>query len=399
MPDIPRSLYDAIISDHVHEFLTETKSSRLRIDTTSVSVPLKEDGSRYKVTNLTSIPGMDLVTLWENIDFHKCSIHPAPSCRFENCTFRETDLHGHGEHSLFFIHCELHLSHINARHISTEICLFKLSSVAPRPLVTWKATETEFHHSFFYAREILESSFRVCTMRKCVITSIAWREVTFNEVAFKQCEFETSMQFDRCSWTEVSIDRETLESLGDQRGGLSDSVMRKLMVVDPISDLRLIFGGSLFYIHVIAMTLFFSQYVAFIFWKLLSARASGQQSGPDDFLITSLFKFAFLGLNPSLSLFGIMDSLLRSTTFLAFSFYNAARLVLVLKSLELEHKKAIVGIWPEFSTSETATFLKWTLPKNWTWLRLMHVVKVGTIVAVISALYQLVSTLLISVPE
>jgi len=123
-----------------------------------------------------------------------------------------------------------------------------------------------------------------------------------------------------------------------------------------------------------------------------------------DYLITALFKFAFVGLRPVESYFQTFGPSIRTMTFLAFLVYNASRFLLLLKSKELEHKKEISGIWPAFSMNDrvvvfTTKRFKLQLPARCTWRVLSAFVTWGTYLAILCVLWHSWAVMTIIVPE
>jgi len=235
-------------------------------------------------------------------------------------------------------------------------------------------------------------------------------------------------------------DRQFFESLGFERGGLTEVDLKKFKIVDPIAELRLMFSGWISWVHWATILLFLTPYLFFTVSKFShawSSEASRQVRDKLDSIESALNRLpayksrisdADAQINtqsiqttvaidtPSESeeafgwallnymCYGNTDSEARTASvwvpraaWLAiFLIYNAARVMLLLKIKILEHWRNVSGVWPDFSFRDSVVG---SIFLGFQWGHLKTVVKYGAYLALMSGLVTFIDILRIPVPN
>jgi hypothetical protein len=393
-----RELLIAFKDTHLPCPVSGSEGIQIRFSDAHISFPLKGHGELLTIEDLDRRDDVSRVTQWSNVRFQNCEFVHIAGVTFTNCKFLNTTVTVPGTAS--FTDCNMISSEARTDNLIFNNCEVLVSVLTSGASIRIEANCTTFDSCKFQYQTLSKVGLTKCRIIGCAVQSDCWNKVDFDNVEIRDSFFSSSMKFQKLTLLKVVVDRVFIESLGESRGGLTDVDIRSMTVLDPIAELRLVFSGWMFYLHVLAMCLFFSSYVGFIVWKCLQAWMIPAGSiDAREYLICSLGKFILFGWVRDSGLLAVASSLVRGSTFLAFLIYNLARLVLLLKVRELEHRRNIVGIWPEFQMEGRATFLGWKLPESLTWRRLKTIVSYLTYVAIFCGLVHFVSLLTTPVPR
>ncbi len=86
------------------------------------------------------------------------------------------------------------------------------------------------------------------------------------------CSFSPDTNFRGAKVTGMKIDRQGLRMLGAERGGLTDGDLSGMTVHDDLVKLVTGFGGFWTVLHLLAVTIFFTPYIAFVAWRYAEAQ-------------------------------------------------------------------------------------------------------------------------------
>lgn len=381
------SLREAIDSEMVPEYRAQQSNGRLKLDF-DLNLQLTAEGKRKTVQGITSQDTIARQLSFVNVRFLDCHI-PTSEKQFTNCEFENCQLNGDVAE---FVESVFLNSKMSVETLKTsQQCQLTKVMFASKEAISLVCSDTTFIACEFASRKIHGRALSRVTLFSCEFVAEQVTDITISKCTINSTWFASNSQFMRCKWTDTQVDRIFIESLGTLRGGLTDPVLSTLRIEDPIADLRLLFSGWMSFVHIVAVTLFASSYLLFVLWKcsqtwlLAGVRFVNQPISPDmEPLGIALLKFVAFGNGSEVLL--SWHSFFRTSTFIFFCLFNAARLALWLKARGLEHQHSIIGIWPPFLFEEQVTVLGMQVGPIWlTWMKLQKFVKVGALITLACA--------------
>jgi hypothetical protein len=359
---------------------------------TSYDLPDMPDGSKQVRTGIQASDSIQAVNSWRNVRFIDCHFSGGITVRFTDCEFLDCVI---DSSDISFNRCQLLKISIIANRLTSMNSEFGDCNFVGTEKLLFTVSESSFISCEIIPSVIL-SNVSDSVFRKVVVRSPKWSEVRLDAVEFDQTVFNSSVVFEKCRLSKITADRVFLESLGANRGGLTDVDIRCFSEFrDPIADLRMLMGGILFYLHVLTMFLFFAPYLSFAAWKWIQhiIYSGNGTTGEMEPLLLSLTRFAVNG-GKNLDRWSPNYSTLSLAAF--FLVYNVGRIRAMWKCKSLEHSKDVSGIWPEFSLDSLAVdFGCFKL----SWLRLISLIRGGAYLSVVFGIWHAIEFLLVKVPR
>ena len=387
------SFEKAWYEDRLEEYRSRQFDRKLTFAEDVYELSLKSDGSRQQRRGIQISDETSGVKIWRNVAFLECTFNARNSARFENCSFAASRIFSEG---LAFDNCALVASEIHARLIVCTSTEMDMSSVHYGGPATLQFTDVKLRFCTINP-DLQDSELSDIRLNASSIRSRSWMNTKLNHVDLTYSSCSPDMTFDRCQFIKITADRELLESLGAKRGGITDVELRNnFSVHDSIGELRQLFGGVLFYFHVVTMIVFLTPYVTFVagkwlqhLWWLLHPGTSVVTEP----ILASLLRYIVNG-GANLSQWSPdWVSMARLTIFLI---YNIFRVRALIEVKRIEHSRLITGIWPKFGLNDYVWPFK---SVKLTWRVLMHLVKAFAIIVVVLGCWHAVSFLMLPVPR
>lgn len=266
---------------------------------------------------------------FDHCAFHACSFQNADfvAVRMRDCKFESARFHGASFVKSTIVRSELGSCDYNEavlRETSLDGC-----SLSNACFVTASLSEVEF--------------------ARCNLRGSAFGRASVRDCKFFENDFDSATTFkDVRDITGTSIPRLDLLSLTNY-GGLTPTQRLSLNVVDDVAKLRRQFSGYRQWVHLACITLFMSQYVAFV-GKRYFASLTMERSGSDITILWSLMCYIINGTGEWRSINASWSTITLSLlSFIAFVSYNAARLVLLVRTKEIEWEEVTTEVPSRFS--------------------------------------------------
>ena len=388
-----QSLGKAWHQDRLEEYRETQHDKTLRFTQQTYELAINADGSRQVRRGIQTRDDTLSVTVWRNVAFVACSITASKSVRFVNCTFAESIVFSEGPG---FDRCKLVTTQIHARRIACKSTEMDISSIKGHDPAMLHFTDVTLRFCTIDP-DLQGSELTDVRLNATDIRSHTWRDSKLTRVNLEFSTCALGMAFDRCQFMEITADREFLESLGKTRGGITDVELRNgFSVHDSVGELRQLFGGVLFYFHVVTMLAFLTPYLTYVAGKWMQHLSWLLRPGTDvvtEPMLTSLLRYIVNGGENLSQWDPDWLSIARLSVFVV---YNILRGRALIEVKRIEHSRLITGIWPRFRLDD----LVWPFETvKLTWRKLMSLVKAFAIVVVVLGCWHALSFLLLPVPR
>ncbi|MEM8782588.1 MAG: hypothetical protein AAGE65_06975 [Planctomycetota bacterium] len=186
--------------------------------------------------------------------------------------------------------------------------------------------------------------------RGCDIRGVSFANANLEGAEFIRCEGDhTSSFLGVHNVEECAIDRYTLSSLGSDRGGLTTAQQQKMILHDPVVEMRKRFSGFWRLTHALLISLFLAPYLWFLLCRYYAATIGDQTfpEGTTTSIAWALVRFILTGGDG----WWRNDWSVSVPAALSFMFvfvYQCVRAILLFKTQQLESYEKLHGLPANF---------------------------------------------------
>jgi uncharacterized protein YjbI with pentapeptide repeats len=292
-------------------------------------------------TNRTKIriEGKSFEKDFSNFPFHSIAF---VNCRFTKCEFTETGL----QHAIFdactFEQCRFggRLDAVRFGNCHFSNCNFQ--SMNSVELISCNVDHSSFEPGYTFtgckiiSSRILDLDLRGIEFRECSLAGTIFLDVIFDE----------STRFLRLTSTVgLTVNRLALAHLDPKDfGGLTPGQRTDMRILDDVGQMRLAFGGFKFWFYLAAVTWFFSPYVLFTLTRFLDSQMRTSETSIS--LGIAIWNYFLTGGAAWKT--GTPVDALSLTTGILFLVWNVARILLLVKTMNLELQEKVKGVPARF---------------------------------------------------
>lgn len=228
--------------------------------------------------------------------------------------------------------------------------------------------DTDMREADIRGANLSKAILRNANLRGAFLGGTNFDEATISEMNILKTIVNAETSFKKIKNSEkCKIDRYTIASLGNNRGGLTDGNLITMDIHDDVAKLRSEFSGVWGVFHLIAIILFSIPYLWFLAEHRIEASFTKSQFENSVTLSTALARYIWNGGIDWRS--GWHLEIISFSTFIGFLLYNVLRLSLLYKTKKLETQQEVSRLPAMFSFEESL----------W-WKRIYYVTKIGVVI-------------------